>query len=332
MSSLEELIIDGELRTDDDFVGRLFGSSTVVGWNGRMEGQTSKRFILRCSVCAEDIELFKGGYFITTKHHLLKGHKPCGCSGKFAWTEHQYKIRASRSAKLKGVRFIGWASEYKKSNFTKVLLECPVHGEYSGSLLCALLDKNYDSGCNGCKAVKMGDFKRKDDEVMIKRFMESGFPSGTIFTRSSRLDKNGHKKYWNVYCPECETHGEGHIVGLYKGSRCCKCSHQRPQETYINLVMDDSHTLAIKFGVANISSERIKSQNLNSVYSIINYGVWTYPDIQSCKAAERTCMHSMTVGVLSKYEMADGYTETTFPSNIEHVIRIFEEHGGVRNI
>lgn len=87
-----------------------------------------------------------------------------------------------------------------------------------------------------------------------------------------------------------------------------------------------------KFGIANMSSERIRRQNQLSIYDIINYGIWTYPTVKACRDAERYCLNNLTTKVITKEEMPDGYTETTFPSNIDLVISIFEEHGGVRNI
>lgn len=330
MANLEDLL-NGEPLQYDGFEGTQYGHLTVIGWNGRYNQE--KKYVLSCSVCKEDPELFGEGLFLTMKGHLQRGCKPCGCAEKPNWTEDQYKIRAGRAAEEKGVVFKGWSSEYKNSNFTKVLLECPSHGEYGGSLLCYLLGTSNNNGCMQCKAEGMGNLKRKDNSVMVEMFMSSGgFAEGTKFTRSERLDRYGHRKYWLIDCPECGESGEGHIVGLYKGSRCCACTIQRPKETYINLLYDNDNVIAIKFGVANIALERIKRQHQTSVYDVKNFGVWTYPTIKDCKGAERTCMHSMEVGVISKEEMPDGYTETTHPSNIDLVIKIFEEYGGIRNI
>lgn len=330
MANLKDLIEDGVMRYDG-FEGTVFRNLTVVGWNGKFGNP--KKYIVSCSVCKEDPELHGEGLFATAKGHLTRDCKPCGCADKCNWTEEQYKIRAQRAAEEKGVVFKGWSSEYKNSNFTKVLLECPTHGDYAGSLLCFLLDKKQSTGCMGCKCDNMGNLKRKDDSIMIQMFMETGcYAEGTVFTRSERVDSQGYKKYWHMNCPDCGESGEGHLVGLYKGTRSCACSGNRQQETYINLVLDKEQVVAIKFGIANLSTERIKRQNQLSIYDVINYGVWTYPTVKDCRDAERYCLNNLTTKVISKEEMPDGYTETTFPSNLEPVIHIFEEHGGVRNI
>lgn len=330
MANLKDLIEDGEPLQYDGFEGTQNGSLIVIGWNGKYYNE--KRYIVSCSVCKEDPELFGEGLFSTSKVNFTK-HPPCGCAVKTKWSEEQYKVRARRAAEEKGVVFKGWSSEYRNSNFTKVLLECPTHGDYTGSLLCYLLDKKQATGCPDCKSDGMGNLKRKDDSVMIKMFMDSGcYAEGTIFTRSERVDKYGHKKYWYMDCPDCGESGEGHLVGLYKGTRSCACSGNRQQETYINLLMDKEDVVAIKFGIANLSTERIKRQNQLSIYEVVNYGVWTYPTVKDCRDAERYCLNNLTTKVITKEEIPDGYTETTFPSNLEPVIHIFEEHGGVRNI
>jgi hypothetical protein len=330
MANLKDLIEDGVMKYDG-FGGTQFGNLTVVGWNGKY--QSAKKYIVECSVCKGDPELHGEGLFATAKGHLVRNCKPCGCAEKPNWTEEQYKIRCKRACDNVGLIFKGWANEFTTANKTFVDAECIDHGKIGKATISFVLDSRFVRSCRGCFAIRMGDFKRKDDSVMIERFMSSGgFSEGTKFTRSERLDKYGHKKYWLIDCPDCGEQAEGHIVGLYKGSRSCACTIQRPKETYINLIYDNENIVAIKFGVANMALERIKKQHQRSVYDVVNYGVWTYPTIKDCKAAERTCMHSMETGLISKLEMPDGYTETTHPSNMSLVIRIFEEYGGIRNI
>lgn len=335
MANLKDLIDDGVMKYDG-YEGTMFGiqgsALTVVGWNGKRGNP--KKYILTCSICSSDTELHGEGYFAMAKGHLERGCLPCGCSNKCNWTEEQYTIRAKRAASFKGVVFKGWANIFSTANRTNVILECPEHGEYKGNCLSFLLDTNLPKGCPGCFAIRQGDYKRKDDQVMVDMFMSSGgYSDGTVFRRSDRLDKHGHKKYWFVYCPDCETEGEAHMVGLYKGARCCNCAASRPQETYINLIKDKEDILALKFGVANLSLERVKQQQSKcNMYDIVNYGVWEYPDIVSCRSAERECLRTLSCKVLSKEQMPDGHTETTSPLNIEKVISIFQSNGGVRKV
>jgi hypothetical protein len=330
MANIKDLMGEDEVKIDG-YVGTVLGNLTVVGWNGKHGNP--KKYIVSCSVCKEDPELHGEGLFAMAKGHLERGNKPCGCTDKCNWTEEQYKVRAARACLNKGLVFKGWVDKLTTANKTKVVVECPVHGDFNTMVLSFILIDGGHKGCAGCFSIRMGDFKRKDDEFMINTFMSSGgFAQGTKFTRTETLDKYGHKKYWLIECPDCNTSGEAHMVGLYKGSRPCACAKSRPQETYINLIKDGENVVAIKFGVANLARERIKTQHSKSIYDIVNYGVWNYPTIMECKSAERLCLRSMETGVISKEEMPDGYTETTFPYNIDKVISIFEQGGGIRNI
>jgi hypothetical protein len=330
MANWEDLL-GGEEIQFDGFEGTSYGDLTVLGWNGKYGND--KKYIVSCSVCRQDPELHGSGLFAMSKGHLNRGCIPCGCAEKPNWTEDQYKVRVSRACIERGLIFRGWHGEYTTANKTKVRAECPDHGDFWSMTISFFLIKDGYKGCAGCFALRMGDYKRKDDSVMIKMFMDTGcYADGTVFTRSERVDKHGHKKYWYMDCPDCGESGEGHLVGLYKGARSCACSGNRQQETYINLLMDKEDVIAIKFGIANLSTERIKRQNQLSIYDVVNYGVWTYPTVKDCRDAERYCLNNLTTKVITKEEMPDGYTETTFPSNLEPVIHIFEEYGGVRNI
>lgn len=82
--------------------------------------------------------------------------------------------------------------------------------------------------------------------------------------------------------------------------------------------------------VKSLALERAKQQNTRSVFDIVNYGVWKYEDVISCRSAERECLKTLPTGVVSKRDMSDGYTETTTVAHLEQVIHIFEKNGGVR--
>lgn len=328
MANLKDLVED-DLKYDGS-EGTQYGNLTVIGWNGKFGNP--KKYVVECSVCKEDAELHGEGLFAMMPGHLRNGGKPCGCAEKPNWTEQQYKIRLSRACSDKGISFVRWASGYRTAGTTALILECPDHGEYKGGVISSVLSPyNKESGCPGCFAIRMGNYKRKDDQVMIDKFMASGgYAEGTVFRRSDRVNKSGHKRYWYMYCPDCETEGEANMVGFYKGARCCNCTAQRPQETYINLLMDKENVVAIKFGVANSSGERIKNQNRRCTYEIVNYGVWRYSKVSTCRSAERACMKELECGVVSIELMPDGYTETTSPLNIDKVVAIFEREGGKR--
>ena len=93
--------------------------------------------------------------------------------------------------------------------------------------------------------------------------------------------------------------------------------------------MDGETCIAIKFGIANNSFQRLKSQNRRSVYQINNHLIYKFPNIDSCKSAEKECKAVLVCGVVSRSDVPDGHTETTYSNNLERVVEIYEKHGGV---
>jgi len=171
----------------------------------------------------------------------------------------------------------------------------------------------------------------KPDDVMITSFFASGaFHPDTKFWRSERRNSKGYSAYWHVACPVCAQLGESLTGDLQLGQRPCGCSKQRQQEAYINWVVDVGDTVAIKFGIARDSKQRIKSQDRQSIYEVRQHQVYTFPDVASCKKAEQECKQTLYCGVIPKEEMSDGYTETTYVYNLDKIIQIYKKHGGVK--
>lgn len=172
---------------------------------------------------------------------------------------------------------------------------------------------------------------RKSDDIIIKSFLDSGcFHPDTKFWRSEKKSPNGKRVYWHIFCPECGEEAESQRSNLQEGFRACACSRSRQQECYINWVVDANLVaVAVKFGISSDSSRRIKSQARRSIYSVLQYLIFKFPDVDSCKKAERECKKELECGILSKDEMPDGYTETTSVINLFSIIEIYKRNGGV---
>lgn len=328
-------IDEGSLLQDEWSLLKLrFGKEDqlqVVGWNG-LHGN-SRKYFLKCDICSKDSEMFMGGYFASAKGHLTRDITPCGCAAKYKWTEDQYKLRLTRIGEQKGFTFLGWRDDFTVVKDTICVMQCLKEGHgIANGVLSWVLDTRQDNfGCLQCKSDAVRNSRRKDDAYMIKTFMDTGaYHPNTIFTRSPRKDCYGWLKYWYMYCPDCETTGEGHVVGIYQGARSCECTNKRQTQAYINLIKDQGEIIAIKFGIAVYAGHRIKTQQTYCIYDMESYGVWKFDSVIDCKAAERTCSTTIPRGVLSREEMEDGYTETTYPTNIERIIEIYESYGGVR--
>lgn len=301
------------------------GQIEVIGWSGR--DRTNKLYIVKCHECSEDRELFGDGVFKSLKYNLNIGQIPCGCAKKLRWSLDQWKIKAQRKAKELGYEFVDFAGEWRGA-YTKIKLTCPKHGEWHTNTLNMLI--NCEQGCPQCRTDIIRERILKPDEEMIASFFASGaFHPDTKFWRSERLDSRGHKPYWNVYCPECNNTNESFVSSLQNGSRPCLCSNSRQQQAYINFIKDGDNPIALKFGIANVATRRINEQNRASIYNIHNYLIYEFPTKQECLKAELECKRELQCSILSREEMPDGWTETTYLSNLDKIIEIYKKHNGV---
>lgn len=96
--------------------------------------------------------------------------------------------------------------------------------------------------------------------------------------------------------------------------------------------MEDCEAVAIKFGIANNSKQRMKQQSSKSIYTLKQHSVYTFRSVEECKKAERECRQELECGVVLKRDMSDGYTETTWVYNIDRIIEIYERNGGIIKI
>lgn len=326
--NLEDLLEPKDGLLTDDFCGTLFGKGSqlkVVGWSGKIYSR--KRYILFCSLCAEDPELFGEGYFRSVKCDLKVGKLPCGCS-PHKKTEEQCVILCTRAATKLGHKFIYWAEPFK-GVYTKCELECIDHGTWKSTGMYSLVTNGHS--CPSCAYDKTAKRFSKTDEEMIAGFLSTGaFSEGTLFSRSQKLNKRGYPSYWCVKCSRCSFEYESDYSNLRAGKLGCKCSNRDFDQCYINLITDSSVPIALKFGVSKNSHSRVASQNRSSTFKIENFGIWSFSNRTACIKAEHECFSTLDCGILSKVEMPDGWTETTHVYNLEKIIQIYEKNGGVR--
>ena len=328
--NLKDLVDDDGLQQNEWSLTRpKFGEDRqleVIGWSKKL--RDNKYYILMCSVCAQDSELFGEGYFKVLKSSLVRGNSPCGCSKKHSWSSEQYAIICSRKAESLGYKFLRFEGVWKGNN-TKITMFCKKHGEWSTGSIKHLV--RLGTGCPECRNESYGDTNRKDDNVMVEAFLSSGgFHPDTKFWRSDRISSIGTKIYWFLLCPECGEIGESQGGSLNLGKCPCACSMQRQREGYINLITGTTgEIIAIKFGISRDSNQRREQQNSKSMYEIIKHSIYIFPSVQQCKQAERECKKELETGVLSKIEVPDGHTETTWVYNLEKIIEIYGRNGGI---
>lgn len=138
----------------------------------------------------------------------------------------------------------------------------------------------------------------------------------------------GSGKKFNYSCP---LHGQQSMTprNLIEGYGCPACAGKNQQECYINSIWDENILRGIKFGISVNSVKRLKGQNNKNLFQMQQMKVYLFPDVNSCKRAEKACLKRLQCGIVSSVELRDGYSETTPLSNLEAIEEIFKEFGGV---
>lgn len=118
---------------------------------------------------------------------------------------------------------------------------------------------------------------------------------------------------------------------LSDGSGCPRCGNQSQQEGYIHKLTDEVDWSCLKFGIARESKIRIRQQSRSTeLFSIKTLAVYKFPTVSACRDAEKECKRTMVCKILTKSQLADGYTETTPIQNLDKIIEIYERFGGVK--
>lgn len=317
----------------DKYSGYVFGPEdqlTVLGWVDKVfdnAGKHKKGYLCLCHLCEKDNELFGDGVFKSTKSAINAGQLPCGCSKKPTWSEVQLKIRLERKAAERGYQFLGFSEPYKKAT-TKLILSCPEHGIWNRMSAHAFLS---NQSCPGCSNAKRKDSLIKhntySDEQFIESFIATGFyPEATVFTRSDKQGSRGRCETWKYFCSLCQSWAESTATGIKAGRKSCECSTYNPIQAYIKVLKSLGTPIALKYGIANKAANRV---HRNCAYDIFNHSFWEFPSRKQTVEAERLCDIELATCVVNKQNMPDGYTETTHLNNLEAIICIYKDFGGV---
>lgn len=266
-------------------------------------------------------------------------HDSCGCPlcGRLRTTEASTKGYKDHVAEFmeskkfhKGTQF--WKSERKNSRGYSPywFYKCPA---------CSKDEYATIGLCNGIFEATLGDLKAGK---LACRCSKS--PQYTEAQWTWRMEKEtkenrhtfirwvvskGKVKKFQYLCP---LHGvQEATTGHYlSGKGCPICSGKNQQQCYVNQVLDEDLVVAIKFGISRGANLRIRGQNSSNLFKMRQIGIWEFPSVESCKAAEKQCKKDLECGVLTKRELADGHTETTHIKNLDRIIEIYENYGGKR--
>lgn len=186
-------------------------------------------YILECSICSLDEELWPLGSITDNNLKSLNTRKVCGCGDRVLWTEAQYKILLTREAQRTGFIFLGFATKFE-GYATKVSFRGKNHEEIIETTSIGLFLKGVRGKYFG--VIKAGNSHKKDYCSYIDRFYATGkFIKGTIF--GSSIDGTANRD-WSYRCPLCSSDEfvvgglcsgvfKGRTSDLLLGRRVCRC-------------------------------------------------------------------------------------------------------------
>ncbi|CAH9013422.1 putative homing endonuclease [Vibrio phage 424E50-1] len=204
------------------------------------------RYVLECSVCSKDSELFPPETIITSVDSVNKSRGVCGCNVKYKYKEFQYNVLIDRRCKDLGYQYLGYDTEYLGCLKTKLKLYNPITDNTWNT---TSIDTFLRVGVRDPEEFnrRRGDTFTLPDQYHIDNFTATGkFKKGTVFTR-----KDTNK--WVYSCPVCSedeyvkggvcsgvfSASQGHLANGKLSCRCSKYKWTKEQRVYqINKIMD----------------------------------------------------------------------------------------------
>lgn len=215
---------------------------------------------------------------------------------------------------------IGWVDGYENSH-SRVKLKCPKHQREWDTAVYAVVPGK--CGCIECSIEKSSISNRKPDSEMIQSFLDAGiYAEDTIFKRAEG-------RFWCIYCPDCGVEYKrngGNIRNTGRGCNCADLQHY----SYILNITDKGVSVGVKFGISRDVNRRLSRIRGKTCYDVEVLGIWYFQEYPRCVRAEQECKENFIVGLIPYSDMRDGYTETTYPYNLDKIVEIYERNGGVK--
>lgn len=294
----------------------------ILGWSGEWKGAHTR---LRC-VCS-----VHGEWTSTTIHKFKMGRSCPGCrtdasaharhNGDKFWLDLLYNFCQERD-------FFFEVPQPPIYGRSEIKICCPKHGTFRSTLSNIQKQRS----CPMCKVDAARENNLLPDQYHVEKYMATGsFPQGSLFRRVGKTrSSKGSAQTWECYCPTCNETHLARDSNLAQGKRPCSCSGNNQKQAYINVVFDNNTPIALKFGIARNSAQRLAAQNKKNFLKMDCLAVYSFRTVRECKAAERACKRMLVCSIVGKKEMVDGYTETTYISNYDTIVDIYKKFGGVK--
>lgn len=227
--------------------------------------------------------------------------------------------------------------EYISSKRTVLTLTCNNGHTWNTTTYHKLQQATKKYGCcKKCGSMKCSEKMRFDTDYVLQK----------INLRCKDLNyKCGKFDYISVVKTKLPlTCNKGHSWStticrdFLNGSSCPICKGHSQKIAYINSITDGETYIGLKYGIESIEGKRCRQQNCSSSFEIKRIKSFEFKSVELCKKAESECKKifqsenmrlNKKKGILSKKELPDGYTETTYIKNIDKIVEIYKKHGGV---
>lgn len=266
-----------------------------------------ERYILECSVCSSDNELFPYGTIKATASNLHKGSLPCGCSCGYKYNERQYMLIIKRLCKEIGYIFNGWAGTFKAGDTILDLYNPLTGNRWKTTSIQGLKRGRRDPHLSN---------RGLSDSFHIEEFFNTGsYHQETTFTRIPKLKRG----MWEVTCGICKEVYQSRMENLKGGQLGCSCTPRlgfdrtKPALIYVNVFHKHDTPITIKYGISNKDvSVRRKSQERSSGLEGETVFVYKNGSGKVISELENSIGKIIKLPRVSKEEMPDGFTESVY--------------------
>lgn len=218
-------------------IGKTFNDGKLTVVDG---GDKVSYVKVKCSVCAEDSELFGDGIFEISFSNLNKGCLPCGCSKVYKWSIQQYTTLVNRKIASENlpIVFNGFIEVDKKLGRCPVSFICSKTGEE----YVVLSLNNFFTRGTGTRGI----IREKPDK-QISKFNASNKDKWVWHT--GKVVRSGGAVL-GYYCKTCEENGNESLYTIVADSLfnnkqcpclCCPSPSRVPQGYYMENIKRSIH-------------------------------------------------------------------------------------------
>lgn len=278
------------------------------------------KLILHCVECGHDWET-------TSVSKFLDCGRGCpSCGGNISYLTYNGFIREAKD-KHKELYDYSLIPNSDDTILTrdKLPVKCHEHGVW-------YVDYHHHvqrgSGCPDpeCCWKKISEVKASNTEDFVNKAIVI---HGNKFDYSETVYDRSFKKL-EIYCPKCEEYFLQTPSDHLNGCGCPYCAGDRQLQCYIFVISEDINPLGFKFGIANRFESRLSRQKTRSRYNVDILGVWEFCDTYTCKECERYIKQNFSCSYFTKEDYPDGYQETLPIREMDNIIKVYEDFGGIR--